>query len=186
MALEIERRFLVHGDDWRQAVRWQARLQQGYLVSGAEGFTVRVRTARQTAGETACETAGETAWLTLKTAGSADGLVRHEFEYPIPMADAQALLDLAPHQLSKWRHGLSWPGGDWVLDVFEGANGPLVVAEVELADPEQPLEIPGCCVLELTGHGCLSNAALAQQPLQDWPEPQRLALLAGAGHWFEL
>lgn len=190
MALEIERRFLVHGDDWRQAVRWQAYLQQGYLVSSAEGFTVRVRTARetpgQTAGETACEKTGATAWLTLKTAGSADGLVRHEFEYPIPLADAQALLDLAPHQLSKWRHGLSWPGGDWVVDVFEGANGPLVVAEVELADPEQPLEIPDCCVLELTGHGRLSNAALAQQPLQDWPEPQRLALIAGADHWFAL
>jgi CYTH domain-containing protein len=177
MALEIERRFLVHGDDWRQAVCWQARLQQGYLVSSAEGFTVRVRTASQ-AGD-------PQAWITLKTAASADGLVRHEFEYPIPSADAEALLGLAPHQLSKWRYGLRWPGGDWVLDVFEGGNGPLVVAEVELADPEQPLEIPRCCVLELTGHACLSNAALARQPLQSWPEPQRRALLLGAADWME-
>jgi CYTH domain-containing protein len=76
MALEIERRFLVHGDDWRQAVCWQARLQQGYLVSSAEGFTVRVRTASQ-AGD-------PQAWITLKTATSADGLVRHEFEYADP------------------------------------------------------------------------------------------------------
>ena len=171
MALEIERRFLVHGDQWREAIRWQAQLQQGYLVSGPQGFTVRVRTANQEA------------WLTLKTAGSANGLVRQEFEYPIPLEDARSLLDLAPSQLSKWRYGLNWPGGDWVLDVFEGSNAPLVVAEVELQDPEQPVPIPACCVLELTGHPSLSNAALAHHPLAHWPEYQRQQLLSGSLDW---
>ena len=171
MALEIERRFLVHGDQWREAIRWQAQLQQGYLVSGPEGFTVRVRTAKQEA------------WLTLKTAGSANGLVRQEFEYPIPLEDASSLLDLAPSQLSKWRYGLNWPGGDWVLDVFEGSNAPLVVAEVELQDPEQAVPIPACCVLELTGRPSLSNAALAHCPLADWPERLRQQLLAGDPAW---
>ena len=171
MALEIERRFLVHGDQWREAIRWQAQLQQGYLVSGPEGFTVRVRTAKQEA------------WLTLKTAGSANGLVRQEFEYPIPLEDARSLLDLAPSQLSKWRYGLNWPGGDWVLDVFEGSNAPLVVAEVELQDPEQAVPIPPCCVLELTGRPSLSNAALADCPLADWPERLRQQLLAGDPAW---
>lgn len=171
MALEIERRFLVHGDQWREAIRWQAQLQQGYLVSGPEGFTVRVRTAKQEA------------WLTLKTAGSANGLVRQEFEYPIPLKDARSLLDLAPSQLSKWRYGLNWPGGDWVLDVFEGSNAPLVVAEVELQDPEQAVPIPPCCVLELTGRPSLSNAALAHHPLADWPERLRQQLLAGDPAW---
>ena len=171
MALEIERRFLVHGQQWRGAIRWQAQLQQGYLVSGPQGFTVRVRTAKQEA------------WLTLKTAGSANGLVRQEFEYPIPQEDARSLLDLAPSQLTKWRYGLNWPGGDWVLDVFEGSNAPLVVAEVELQDPEQPVPIPACCVLELTGHPSLSNAALAHHPLAHWPEYQRQQLLSGDPAW---
>ena len=171
MALEIERRFLVHGDQWREAIRWQAQLQQGYLVSGPQGFTVRVRTAKQEA------------WLTLKTAGSANGLLRQEFEYPIPLEDARSLLDLAPSQLSKWRYGLNWPGGDWVLDVFEGSNAPLVVAEVELQDPEQAVPIPPCCVLELTGRPSLSNAALAHHPLADWPERLRQQLLAGDPAW---
>jgi len=171
MALEIERRFLVHGEQWREAIRWQAQLQQGYLVSGPQGVTVRVRTAKQEA------------WLTLKTAGSANGLVRQEFEYPIPLEDARSLLDLAPSQLSKWRYGLNWPGGDWVLDVFEGSNAPLVVAEVELQDPEQPVPIPACCVLELTGRPALSNAALAQHPLADWPEHRRQQLLSGDPAW---
>ena len=171
MALEIERRFLVHGEQWREAIRWQAQLQQGYLVSGPQGFTVRVRTANQEA------------WLTLKTAGSANGLVRQEFEYSIPLEDARSLLDLAPSQLSKWRYGLNWPGGDWVLDVFEGSNAPLVVAEVELQDPEQPVAIPACCVLELTGRPSLSNAALAHHPLAHWPEYQRQQLLSGCLDW---
>jgi CYTH domain-containing protein len=110
-------------------------------------------------------------------------LVRQEFEYPIPLEDARSLLDLAPSQLSKWRYGLNWPGGDWVLDVFEGSNAPLVVAEVELQDPEQAVPIPPCCVLELTGRPSLSNAALAHHPLADWPERLRQQLLAGDPAW---
>lgn len=175
MALEIERRFLVRGETWRALITWQAHFQQGYLVSGPEGFTVRVRTATGASGPQA--------WLTLKTVASEDGLVRQEFEYGIPVGDAQQLLALAPWQLGKWRHGLGLPGGDWVLDVFEGANAPLVVAEVELEHPGQSLTIPSWCELELTGHAHLSNAALAQTPLNQWPEGQRQALLAGQADW---
>jgi adenylate cyclase len=191
MALEIERRFLVKGDDWRQHIRWQARLQQGYLVAGADGFTVRVRCAGGAAA-----VAG--AWLTLKARPAAalgsggaaapglpDGLVRQEFEYPIPAEDAEALLALAPQRLSKWRYGLDLPGGDWVLDVFEGDNAPLVVAEVEFeaASLEQGLELvpPRWCVRELTGRHELSNAALARVPLGRWPEPGRTELFEALG-----
>jgi adenylate cyclase len=194
MALEIERRFLVRGEDWRQHIRWQARLQQGYLVSGADGFTVRVRRASG-----AADMAG--AWLTLKAraprgaggVGQAlqdlgpEGLVRQEFEYPIPADDAVALLAQAPEQLSKWRYGLDLPGGEWVLDVFEAENAPLVVAEVEF-DPSSlepgvaigqglQLEPPSWCVRELTGLHAFSNAALARCPLVRWPETQRRQLL---------
>lgn len=175
MALEIERRFLVRGQEWRAHVRWSAVLQQGYLVAAgaaADGLTVRVRRA------------GEQAWLTIKAraaaaAGAADW-VRQEFEYEIPVADAEQLLQVAPQRLSKWRHGLDLPGGDWVLDVFEGPNAPLVVAEVELAAPDQPLVVPPWCVLELTGRHELSNAALARTPLAGWPAVQRQELLAAA------
>jgi CYTH domain-containing protein len=172
MALEIERRFLVSGDRWRQHVRWTTRLQQGYLAVAADGLTVRVRRA------------GDRAWLTIKARAALDGLptsqldwVRQEFEYPIPSADAEQLLALAPQQLRKWRHGLDLPGGDWVLDVFEDANAPLVVAEVELLDPDQPLQPPAWCVLDVTGRHELSNAALAATPLARWPERQRRELL---------
>lgn len=179
MPLEIERRFLVRGEQWRAHVRWRAQLQQGYLTAAAAsptGLTVRVRRA------------GQQAWLTVKAraaagtaaAGVAVGAdwVRQEFEYGIPVADAEQLLLVAPQQLSKWRHGLDLPGGEWVLDVFEGANAPLVVAEVELTDPDQPLEVPDWCALELTGRHELSNAALAHTPLAQWSSARRQELLA--------
>ncbi len=165
MALEIERRFLVRGSAWRQHIRWQAPLRQGYLLASEEGLTVRVRLG-----------ADEQAWLTLKAAAGA--IARHEFEYPIPAADAEALLALAPVQLAKVRYGLDLAGGDWVLDVFEGANAPLVLAEVELGSLEDPLNPPPWCSLEITGQHALSNAALARRPLQSWSADARHPVLA--------
>jgi CYTH domain-containing protein len=176
MALEIERRFLVRGSDWQAHRQWQARLRQGYLVSGADGLTVRVRTSQRDGHQ-------ERAWLTLKAAlavappQAEDALTRQEFEYAIPVADGEGLLALCPHQVLKWRYGLDLPGGDWVLDVFEDANAPLVVAEVELATATDPVVVPPWCVRELTGDHALSNAALARRPLTHWSPAERQALL---------
>jgi CYTH domain-containing protein len=182
LALEIERRFLVSGSDWRRHVRWQARLCQGYLVSGTDGLVLRVRTSFPLPERVGGEGAGAalpSAWLTLKAVppdAGADALSRLEFEYPIPLQDGEQLLALTPFQVRKHRHGLDLPGGDWVLDLFEGANAPLVVAEVELADAAQPVDVPPWCVRELTGRHELSNAALATRPLQAWTAAERAAL----------
>jgi CYTH domain-containing protein len=179
VALEIERRFLVQGPGWRRHVHWSRGFAQGYLSARADGFTLRVRLAD-----------GEQGWLTLKAAlpaGEAGGevggglaLVRQEFEYGIPAADAEDLLLLAPWQLRKRRHGLDLPGGEWVVDEFEGANAPLVVAEVELPDAATAVALPSWCGLEITGRHELSNAALARHPLQCWSPEERAALLGSA------
>ncbi|MFM8524669.1 MAG: CYTH domain-containing protein [Cyanobacteriota bacterium] len=168
MALEIERRFLVQGSGWRQHIRWQSPLRQGYLLADDAGLTVRVRLGAE----------GQ-AWLTLKAAAGA--IARHEFEYPIPAADAEAMLALAPVQLTKIRYGLDLPGGDWVVDVFEGSNAPLVLAEVELEHLEDPLSPPPWCSREITGQHALSNAALALRPLDQWSEQERRPLLEALG-----
>jgi len=160
MALEIERRFLVSGQAWRAHVRWSARLRQGYLASAAEGLTLRVRSS-----------GAEQAWLTLKF--PAAGIARQEFEYAIPPADAEALLQQCPEAVLKWRHGLDLPDGDWVLDVFEADNAPLVIAEVELERADQPVAVPPWCVREITGEGAFSNAALARRPFCGWPAAER-------------
>ena len=168
MALEIERRFLVSGQAWQQHVSWSAALHQGYLVSGAAGLTLRVRRDGQ-----------DGAWLTLKF--PAGGIARQEFEYAIPAADAAALLQQCPESLSKQRHGLDLPGGDWVLDVFEGGNAPLVIAEVELEHADQPVTVPGWCALEISGDGRFSNAALARHPFAHWSAEERAPWLKALG-----
>ena len=89
------------------------------------------------------------------------------------LADAQALLQHSGEQLAKQRYGLDLPGGDWVLDVFVGANAPLVIAEVELATADQSVAVPPWCVQELTGLGGFSNAALARSPFASWPPQER-------------
>jgi len=164
MALEIERRFLVSGEAWREQVVWSRRLQQGYLTGSADGLTLRVRS----------DGAGA-AWLTLKY--PAAGIARQEFEYAIPATDAEALLERSSARLSKWRHGLDLPGGDWVLDVFDAGNAPLVIAEVELEHEDQPLPLPDWCRREITGVGAFSNAALAHTPFQHWPAAERQSWL---------
>ena len=194
MALEIERRFLVHGDAWRQHVRWQQRLEQGYLLTGGAATAAIGTSLAGTTNTGAADLtlrvrrSAEQAWLTLKARAPQAlaperpaALSRLEFEYPIPLADADALLALAPQRLAKWRYGLDLPGGDWVLDVFEGANAPLVVAEVELEQADQPLTIPPWCWREISQRRDLSNAALALHPLQQWPEADRAALLSPEG-----
>lgn len=187
VGVEIERRFLVIGAGWRPHVRWQHELQQGYLTSSPGSITLRVRLSHEVGASGATPVDGERAWLTLKApapAGepqSAEGLVRQEFEYPIPPADAGSLLALTERQLRKRRHGLDLAGGDWVVDVFEGPNAPLVVAEVELERPDQPVAVPPWCGLELTGRHELSNAALAHEPFASWPAQRREGLLLALG-----
>lgn len=178
MALEIERRFLVSGDQWRSHAHRARAIRQGYLATGSGDLTLRVRLARAPDG--AME-----AFLTLKlpVAGAAESaadvqaLTRQEYEYPIPAADAEALLEGSAHQLCKTRYGLDLPGGDWVLDVFEAANAPLVVAEVELERADQAVPVPAWCSREITGRRDLSNAALAHRALASWPAAERESLL---------
>lgn len=176
--MEIERRFLVAGQAWRQHCLWQRRLQQGYLLAAADGLTLRVRTA-EPLGPAA--QGGLEAHLTLKApppeGSTTAALCRLEFEYPIPSSDAQALLGLCTTRLSKCRYGLDLPGGAWVLDVFDAENAPLVVAEVELERADQAVRVPPWCVRELTGFHTLSNAALARHPLGRWSEAEREQLL---------
>ena len=161
MGLEIERRFLVIGEGWRALAGSAQPLRQGYLAGTLQGFTVRVRII-----------AKDQAWLTLKA--PAEGIARHEFEYVIPLEDAESLWGLAPHRLTKTRYELSLNSGDWVVDCFEGENAPLVLAEVELACAEEPLQVPDWCGKEVTTSSQWNNAALAHTPISQWPVKKRL------------
>lgn len=154
MGVEIERKFLVRDDAWREVADQGTVFRQGYLGADAER-TVRVRLA------------GERAWLTIK--GMSHGARRAEFEYAIPAADAQQLLALClPTVIDKTRYRVPHAGHTWEVDVFAGANAPLVVAEVELTHDDEAVQLPRWVGDEVTGDPRYQNSQLSRQPYNTW------------------
>lgn len=152
MGIEIERKFLVVGQAWRQAN--PLRLSQAYL-NRDKARTVRVRIA------------GEQAFLTIK--GANVGAARAEFEYEIPLADAEQLLVLADGPpVEKYRHLVEHKGLLWEVDEFLGENSGLVVAEVELASEAQSIELPDWVGKEVTQDVRYFNSNLAAHPFSQW------------------
>ncbi len=155
MGTEIERKFLVTGDDWRQAPA--DAYAQGYLNRDQQR-TVRVRVARGAA------------WLTVK--GANRGATRAEFEYEIPVADAEQLLALCDGPIvRKWRRVVVHEGATWEVDEFLGDNAGLVVAEIELAHEDQPFARPPWLGKEVTHDARYFNSNLAAAPYSSWKMP---------------
>ena len=150
MPLEIERKFLVIGDGWRAGASRQ-RFCQGYLAR-ADGVTVRVRRT------------GSFAYLTIK--GEPDGIVRAEFEYAVPVDDAEAMLKAlcARPLIEKTRHLVPYGGLVWHVDEFGGDNAGLILAEVELERPDQPVPLPPWVGAEVTHDPRYRNSNLVEAP----------------------
>jgi len=153
MAQEIERKFLVTGDAWRTDNGMLIR--QGYLYSGLNG-TFRVRTM------------GEHAYLTVK--GRKVGISRLEFEYEIPLAEANEMLDKLCFKplIEKVRHEVPMDGFIWEIDEFQGENAGLVVAEIELEDENQGFPKPGWVGREVSDDARYLNANLVKNPYSKW------------------
>lgn len=154
MGQEIERKFLVTHDAWRTQASGQ-RMRQGYIPT-QDARTVRVRVA------------GEQGYLTLK--GPAVGMVRPEFEYAIPLEDAETILSTLcqPPLIEKIRYRLPIDDVVWEVDEFLGANAGLILAEVELMSPDQPVTLPDWVGEEVTYDQRYSNSNLARHPFTAW------------------
>ena len=166
MGIEIERKFLLRSDAWRDAVERSVRMAQGYLndhdavASGRQQASVRVRIA------------GAQAFLNLKSREA--GPSRQEFDYEIPVADAEALLRLCVGGLiDKTRHYVRHAGWLWEIDEFAGANAGLRVAEIELPSVEARFERPAWLGEEVTEHVRYYNLALAARPFRDWSPEEK-------------
>lgn len=158
MGLEIERKFLVANDTWKAAAQPGQAFVQGYLCADGPA-SVRVRIE------------GEAANINIKAA--VIGTSRAEYEYPVPPADAHAMLAglcVAP-PLEKTRYRVADAGHVWEIDVFEGANDGLVVAEIELASADEQFRPPEWLGREVTEERCYYNQALALKPYRDWQHP---------------
>ena len=156
MAKEIERKFLVR-PDFRPPGDTGVPYRQGYLGAGSD-CTVRVRVA------------GGRGYLTVK--GRTANATRDEYEYGIPVADAEEMLErlCSGGRVEKTRHRIPHGGHTWEVDVFAGENAGLVVAEVELARPDEPVELPPWIGAEVTEDPRYTNAALARKPYARWSD----------------
>lgn len=155
MAVEIERKYLVADDTWRAAAGPGRHIRQAYLAASPD-HSIRIRIIED-----------REAWLTIKSGYR--GIVRDEFEYEVPLADALAMLDLCQGGvIEKTRYRVSAGDRVWDIDVFAGDNDGLVVAEVELDDETQHVAAPAWLGQEVTGDARYQNSRLADAPFKTW------------------
>lgn len=155
MAIEIERKFLVADDSWRSGVAEVRSIEQAYLAK-TDHVSIRIRIDN-----------GSAATLTIKSAEP--GVERREYEYALPVADASELMQRREGAvIVKSRHLVRRGRHVWEVDVFEGENAGLVIAEVELARADEPIERPSWLGQEITHDRRFYNAELAKAPFARW------------------
>ena len=157
MGVEIERKFLLTGDGWRLLAE-PVLLRQGYLCSDPVR-TVRVRIE------------GDAGVLTIKSKST--GATRGEWEYPIPLAEAEELLDRLCERplVEKYRRRIPHAGFTWEVDEFLGENAGLVVAEIELPSEDAQFDKPDWIGQEVTGDKRYYNSSLIRFPYSQWTAP---------------
>lgn len=154
MAQEIERKFLVSDTAFLQGLQG-TRCRQGYIATH-NGTAVRLRVI------------GERAFITLK--GQSEGISRAEYEYPVPVQDAEAMLDglCDPPLIEKTRYLVEHQSMTWEVDVFSGDNNGLIVAEIELEAESQSFEKPPWLGEEVSHDPRYFNFNLSRTPFKDW------------------
>ena len=154
--MEIERKYLVKDTSFVGEAFRKRRIVQGYICSDAKR-TVRVRIS------------GEEGFLTIKSETNERGWSRYEFEYPISLKDAEELLDLClPGRIEKVRYEVKVGDHIWEVDVFQGDNDGLVVAEIELESEGEAFEMPEWVGEEVSGDARYYNAMLALCPFTNF------------------
>ena len=154
MGLEIERKFLLNDDSWKQSCDEGINIKQGYLSSVPER-TVRVRSK------------GEKGIITIK--GKTEGVSRLEFEYEIPLSEASELMKLCEKPIiEKTRYNLCQGKLTWEIDVFEGDNLGLIIAEIELQEEQQAFDIPEWVGKEVSDDIHYYNSNLIKHPYNSW------------------
>lgn len=152
--IEIERRFLIQNNDWREHISQTQVLNQGYLSVEKER-TIRVRIIEQQA------------WITIK--GYLSELSRSEFEYEIPLSDAHTMINtMCLFKIKKYRHFVPYKGFLFEIDEFLDENAPLIIAELELPSEQSSYPKPNWLGKEITTDGRFTNAYLSKHAYQYW------------------
>lgn len=155
MPIEIERKYLLANEAWRERITRSQRLRQGYLTDAGEKASVRVRVS------------DEQAWLNIKSATI--GASRMEYEYSIPLSEALEMLSkLAGRQVDKTRHYVEHQGHTWEIDEFHDGNVGLLVAEIELSAENEAFALPDWAGEDVTHDVRYYNSCLAERPYSEW------------------
>lgn len=156
MGIEIERKFLVKGDDYKSEAFKAVRITQGFLCSRPERV-VRIR-VKDNKG-----------YITIKGISNESGMSRYEWEKQIPVEDARELLRLCePGMIDKTRYLVTVGENTFEVDEFHGDNEGLVIAELELPSEDTAIQRPEWLGEEVTGQACYYNVMLSKHPYKDW------------------
>ena len=154
MALEIERRFLIKNDNWKEFVTKKIFIEQGYLSKNLDDWIIRIRSNNNDYK------------VALKK--HIESFTNFEFEYSIPNQDGETIMTNLSNTIKKERFFLKIEKNSWIIDCFKGKNYPLEIAEIELSSEEEDLNLPSFISKEITGLTRYSNFSLANKPFSEW------------------
>ena len=156
MALEIERRFLLKNDHWKEFITKKIFIEQGYLSKSLDDWIIRIRFT------------GKDFKIALKK--HIESFTNFEFEYSIPQKDGETIMSNLSNTIKKERFFLEVEKKSWIIDCFKENNYPLQIAEIELSNEEEDLILPSFISKEITGLTHYSNFSLANNPFSQWKE----------------
>ena len=154
MALEIERRFLLKNDNWKEFITKKIYIEQGYLTKSLDDWIVRIRTT------------DEEFRIALKK--HIKNFTSFEYEYSIPRKDGEIIMSNLSNTIKKERFYLEVEKKSWIIDCFKEKNFPLEIAEIELLNEKEDLSLPSFVSKEITGLKYFSNFSLANKPFSEW------------------
>ena len=156
MALEIERRFLIKNDNWKEFITKKIFIEQGYLSKSLDDWIIRVRFT------------GKDFKIALKK--HIKSFTNFEFEYCIPKQDGEIIMSNLSNTIKKERFFLEVENKSWIIDCFKEDNYPLQIAEIELSNEEEDFNLPSFISNEITGLRKYSNFSLAKKPFSKWKD----------------
>ena len=154
MALEIERRFLIKNDQWKDFITHNTFIEQGYLSHDLEEWIVRIRFN------------GKNFKIALKK--HIKNFTNYEYEYSIPNSEGEKIMSTLTNTIKKERFFLKIDRKDWIVDCFKDKNFPLEIAEIELTKEEEQVILPSFIAKEITGLKIYTNLNLTKHPFSKW------------------
>ncbi len=154
MALEIERRFLIKNDNWKEFVTKKFFIEQGYLSKNLDDWIIRIRSYDN--------------YYKIALKKHIKSFTNFEFEYSIPHQDGAIIMSNLANTIKKERFLLEFEKKSWIIDCFKGNNFPLEIAEIELSREEEDLNLPSFISKEITGLTHYSNFSLTNKPFSEW------------------